>query len=153
MTQFVLIIDLELLGSFGVLVVLAHGRLVLLLVFIVLLVLPLIASLPLFLLGMDWGRWLSLLAITALMPMLSNRLRPALYDCLPSALRTSVDHSIAPLVARALNALRRTIERHPIRSCAAMFCLPVPPLPLWWAVFVLNPPVIVLKFLFHFWIK
>ena len=120
---------------------------------IVLLVLPLIASLPLFLLGMDWGRWLSLLAITALMPMLSNRLRPALYDCLPSALRTSVDHSIAPLVARALSALRRTIERHPIRSCAAMFCLPVPPLPLWWAVFVLTPPVIVLKFLFHFWIK
>lgn len=120
---------------------------------IVLLVLPLPASLPLFLLGMDWGRWLSLLAITALMPMLSSRLRPALHDCLPATLRRLVNDSIAPPVARALAALRRIIERHPIRSCAAMFCLPVPPLPLWWAVFVLNPPVIVLRFLFHFWIK
>lgn len=52
-----------------------------------LLALPLLASSPLFLLGVDWGRWISLIATSSLIVMLSSELRPAIYCSLPTAVR------------------------------------------------------------------
>ncbi len=113
------------------------------------LVLPLLASLPLFLIGMDWGRWLSLLAISSMTFMLSDPLRPALFQCLPSFVTDAYRASLAPRVEHACLILRRWAEHHPRFAGAALFMLPVPPLPLWWASILLSPPVILLGFLYH----
>lgn len=113
------------------------------------LLIPLFASLPLFLVGLDWGRWLCLLAVTALIPMLSGILRPALYESLPPAIRAALSDTVVPPIERFITSLRSRIERHPRLFCTALFALPVPPLPIWWAVFILSPPVVLLRFLFE----
>ena len=105
-----------------------------------LLAFPFAAALPLFLLGVDWGRWLSLLALSSLIVMLSS-LRPALYSWLPAALRPASRHSLRPLAA-----LRRAVESNPLLFCALLLFVPIPPIPKM-AVAFLNPPLIVLRFL------
>lgn len=103
------------------------------------LLLPFLASLPLYLLGDDWGRWLALVAMSSLPAMLSPQIRPACYFCLPPRLRRLID-SAAPFVERRLQSLRRGVERHRILFCAALLLLEIPPLPVNLLIF-LNPPV------------
>jgi hypothetical protein len=112
-----------------------------------LLVLPFAASLPLFLLGEDWGRWLCLLATFSLMVMLSDHLRPASYCFLPAILRTALIDRIAPPIECVLGSLRRQVERHPLLFCIALVMLPVPPFPSVRGMILSNPLVIILTFL------
>jgi hypothetical protein len=118
-----------------------------------LLVFPFAVSLPLFLLGEDWGRWLCLVATSSLMIMLSSQLRPALYCFLPAALRTTFRDTIAPPLERAFESFRRQVALHPVLFCIALLILPVPAYPSASALLGENPLVIVLKFLHHLWAK
>jgi hypothetical protein len=118
-----------------------------------LLVFPFAASLPLFLLGEDWGRWLCLPATSSLMVMLSNQLRPAVYCSLPAAFRTAFKDRIAPPIERAFGSFRRQVERRPLLFCIALVMLPVPAFPAGRAFLEENPLVIVLMFLHHLWAR
>jgi hypothetical protein len=106
---------------------------------------PFLLALPLFLLGVDWGRWMSLLLIASLMVMLSGELRAAWFDSLPAPAR-SLCRSLAPPLQASLRRLRLSLERHPLALGLACLLLQVPPIPKA-ALLLLNPPVIVLKFL------
>jgi hypothetical protein len=108
---------------------------------------PFLLSLPLFVLGIDWGRWMSLLLISSMIVMLSGGLTPALLGSLPAVAR-SVCGSFAPRLEFWLQRIRLSIEQHPLGFCMACFLLQVPPIPKA-ALLLLNPPVIVLKFLLH----
>jgi hypothetical protein len=114
-----------------------------------LLAVPFVASLPLFLIGVDWGRWLCLLASSSLIVMLSDRLRPAVYDLLPLSLRDASRDAVAPRATRALAAFRRRMEREPAFFCLLLLLLPVPPVPDV-AMSLLDPPLIVIRFLLRF---
>ncbi len=104
------------------------------------LLLPFAASLPLYVLGVDWGRWLALTGMCSLPAMLSERLRPACYRCLPALLRRGID-GLAPAAERFLGAMRRTAEREPGFFLAALLLLEVPPIPVSLVEF-LNPSIV-----------
>jgi len=115
-----------------------------------LLLFPFAASLPLFLLGEDWGRWLCLVATSSLMVILSDQLRPALYCFLPTSFRTVFTQTIVPPIERRLEYFRSQVDRHPLLFCIALIMLPVPPYPSPSALGE-NSLVIVVRFLHHLW--
>lgn len=117
-----------------------------------LLLFPFVASLPLFLLGEDWGRWLCLVATSSLMVMLSDQLRPALYCFLPASFRTVFTQTIVPPIERRLEYFRSQVERHPLLFCIALVMLPVPAYPSPSALGE-NSLVIVVRFLHHLWAR
>jgi len=103
------------------------------------LILPFLISLPLYVLGEDWGRWLALTTMCSLPVMLSAQVRPACYLCLPPRLRRLIDSTV-PFAERGLHALRGAVQRHIALFCAALLLLEVPPIPINLLTF-LNPPV------------
>jgi hypothetical protein len=119
---------------------------------LVLLALPFAASLPLFLLGEDWGRWLCLLGTSSLMVMLSDQLRPSVYCFLPANLRIAIRDKVAPLIERTLGSFRRQAEHHPLVFCIALLMLPVPSTPNP-AALLGNPLAIVLMFFHGLWYR
>ncbi|MGB6133127.1 MAG: hypothetical protein WBG54_15200 [Acidobacteriaceae bacterium] len=104
------------------------------------LLLAFVASLPLYVLGVDWGRWLALTGMCSLLVMLSERMRPACYRCLPALMRRAVDR-MTPSAERFLGAMRRTFERDFGLFCAALLLLEVPPIPVGIVEF-LNPSLV-----------
>lgn len=106
---------------------------------------PFLLSLPLFVLGIDWGRWMSLLLIASTIVMFSGDLRPALFRSLPAPAR-SLCENLPPWLNPWLQRVQRSIERHPVALALACFLFQVPPIPKA-ALLFLNPPVVVLKFL------
>lgn len=114
-----------------------------------LLLFPLPACLPLFLLGMDWGRWLCLLAGTSLMLMLSDALRPSVYCCLPSALRRGLTEKLAPILEPPLLSLRRRLQRRPRLLGCILVIFPIPPTAQLWSALVVSPVWIALSLFRH----
>lgn len=107
-----------------------------------LLLLPWIASLPIYLVGSDWARWTCQIALGSLLVMLSDSLRPALASALPLSLRAF----LLPRIRRSLQPLRRTIEGHPRSFACILLLVCVPPAP---ALLFLDPPLIIFRFLLH----
>ena len=101
---------------------------------------------PLFVLGTDWGRWLFLAGTTSLIVMLSETLRPALYDALPAGAQRFFDRASRPVGAR-LGTVRNVVERHPGFSLTCLLMLPLPALPIASAMLLANPLMIVMNFL------
>jgi len=139
-------------GSVEIITILALIRKARLKHLLALLLFPFSASLPLFLLGEDWGRWLCLVATSSLMVMLSDQLRPALYCFLPTSFRTVFTQTIVPPVERQLEYFRSQVERHPLLFCIALVILPVPAYPSPSALGE-NSLVIVVRFLHHLWAR
>jgi hypothetical protein len=102
-----------------------------------LLVLPLIAALPLFLLGMDWGRWLCILGRSSFPIMI----RPALF----ASGRTDVS-PISPVAA----GFRRYVERFPVVFIIILLCLPLAPWPCRYPLIAYNPFFLLLDLLSQF---
>lgn len=113
------------------------------------LALPFLASLPLYLLGIDWGRWLSLVAISSLFVMLSPSLRPCAYEALPMRARNVIHEKLVPWLDHILDWLRPRIEREPWLLGAALLLIPVPPIPAR-NVLLLDPPFVLISFLMHY---
>ena len=111
---------------------------------------PFAASLPLYVLGADWGRWLSLVATSSLFAMLSDPVRPCLYGCLPAALRSVIANRLSPPLARFLPSLRGLFDRHAFLFFAAMVIFPVPPFPIRGSLVIASPIAIVLNFVSRF---
>lgn len=112
-------------------------------------VIPFIASLPLFILGADWGRWLSLVATSSLFVMLSDSLRPSLFTCLPAAAQAAL-HSLSTPAAVWLAWVRQLIERFRVIFFFALILLPVPPFPIRGSMLIASPVAILINFIRHF---
>jgi len=119
---------------------------------LVLLLFPCFASLPLFLLGDDWGRWICLVAISSLMVMLSAQLRPAISFFLPATLSIALQNRIVPPVEVAIGSLRHQAERHLWLFYVALILLPIPFNPTKGAMLA-TPLALVFHFLRHLWTK
>lgn len=94
-----------------------------------LLLFPFIVSLPLYLLGVDWGRWLSLVATGSLLPMLNPSLRSCAYDLLPTTLRNPFHDRFVPALDRAFSWLQPRLRRESLLLCTALLIVPIPPSP------------------------
>jgi hypothetical protein len=117
---------------------------------VALLVLPFAASLPIFLFGWDWGRYLFVVMLQTLVVMLSNPLRPAAYCALPAALRSSAISRLVPSLEKILTGFSRVVERSPRLFCITLAMLPMPAVPFASAMLHANPVVICGMFLRHF---
>ena len=113
---------------------------------------PFVASLPLFVLGDDWGRWLCMLGTSSLMVMLSDELRPASYSFLPATFRSAFTDTIARPMGRTLDSFRRQVERRPLLFCIGLIMLPVPATPNPGSLLG-NPLIIIWMFLHHLWAR
>lgn len=113
-----------------------------------LLLFPFIVSLPLYVLGVDWGRWLSLVATGSLLPMLSPSLRACVYDLLPATLRNRFHDRLVPALDRAFSWLQPRLRREPLLLCSALLIVPIPPIPDR-SLLLLDPPFVLISFLVH----
>ncbi len=112
---------------------------------IALMVLPLVCSLPIFVLGWDWGRYLFMVMGQQLCVMLSEEPCPAVYEMLPTALLKVVD-AVTVQVKKPLEAFAKSAERVPALLCLVLLVLPVPGVPPERTMFKGSPPVIVYDF-------
>jgi hypothetical protein len=111
-----------------------------------LLLFPFAASLPLYLLGVDWGRWLCVMTSSSLMVMLASEVRPAVYCCLPRAWRLVLARHIGPGMHLALAGIRRRIEAERWAFGLCLLVAMVPQIPLA-PLLLLDAPVLVMKML------
>lgn len=107
---------------------------------------PLACSLPLFVLGIDWGRWLLLVTLGAAFFLLTPPLQPAIYGCLPRSLQELIRLRAAPAAEAALAGMERAVLREPKFICFLVVMFPVPPTPIWWSPLVINPISVLLQF-------
>jgi len=96
---------------------------------LVLFLLPFAASLPLYVLGEDWGRWMCLLEMCILPVALSDTLRPALYDCVPQQLSKFVTKRIATPLIPLSQRVSGAIENEWLTFSLALTVLSVPLIP------------------------
>lgn len=115
----------------------------------VVLAFPALCCLPLFVLGLDWGRWLCTAAVSSLITISSPELCLELYRFLPPMLRRSLETAIVPRLGHFLDVLSLLIRREPILFCCALFLLPLPPLPIPSAVLLNNPVGNVFNLVYH----
>ncbi len=113
-----------------------------------LLLFPFIVSLPLYVLGVDWGRWLALVATGSLLPMLNPSLRPCVYDLLPTTLRNPFHDRLVPALDRAFSWLQPRLRREQLLLCTALLIVPIPPIPDR-SLLLLDPPFVLITFLVH----
>ncbi|MFP5230274.1 MAG: hypothetical protein ACLGXA_21880 [Acidobacteriota bacterium] len=114
---------------------------------IALLALPFAASLPLYLLGIDWGRWTSLIATSSLLVMLNPTLRPCCFEALPSFLRNLILGHIVPALDRLLGRWQSKLQQEALFVGFLLLIVPVPFLPDRRMIF--SPMFVLLKFLTH----
>jgi len=111
-----------------------------------LLALPLLASIPLYLLGWDWGRFLFTVTGQQVWVLLSDTMRPAVFDVLPKGLRRLATRAAGTRLTERLDAfMHRTLYAPPI-LCLILLILPVPPVPQRNPMLYSSPPVIVIQF-------
>jgi len=113
-----------------------------------LLLFPFLASLPLYLLGVDWGRWLSLIATCSLFVMLSPSLRPCAYEALPSWVRKALCARLIPMLDRILSWLQPRLQREAVLLGIALILIPVPPIPDR-RMMLLDAPYVLISFFVH----
>jgi len=111
-----------------------------------LLALPLLASFPLYLLGWDWGRYLFAVMGQQVWVLLSDTLRPAVFDEVPGVLRRLATSTAGSRLRDRLDAFTLRIPCAPLIVCLILLILPVPTVPQGKPMLYSSPPVIVIDF-------
>lgn len=108
------------------------------------LTLPLVVALPIFL-SNDWGRYLFTITGQQIFIILSNDMRPAVFDVLPQALREAITRWTTPQQLR-LDKLAGIVESHSILFGLILLLLPVPDTMPERTLYLQSPPAILYDF-------
>lgn len=112
-----------------------------------LLALPLLAAFPLFVIGCDWGRYLFVVMGQQFFVMLSDELRPAVFDLLPEGIRGFFERVAEGRLGRGMNVFALRAERTPLVTCVVLLMVPIPVAMGGKMMLRPNPAVIVYKFM------
>jgi hypothetical protein len=111
----------------------------------VLLIAPLVAALPLFYVGMDWGRWFYVLG-TCSFPVM---IKPTLLSYRSSPREAQIPTRVGRLLHRRIAAIAAQIERHPVPIMLCLLLCPIPPWPCVGGSLAFDPVILLLRLSAH----